>query len=174
MSRARTLASLTVLVVGVTASVWSVFAAAQSPSTLASSTPAPAAQTPPAGQAAPAGPPAPASPLAAKGSRCFEMRTYYAAPGKIEALHARFRDHTVKLFTKHGMTNVGYWIPRDKPDTIVYILAYPSREARDKSWDAFRADPDWVNARKASEANGPLTTKVESVFMDATDYSPMK
>lgn len=112
--------------------------------------------------------------MSANDTRVFEMRTYYAAPGKIEALHARFRDHTLKLFAKHGMTNIGYWIPKDKPDTIVYILAYPSRDAADASWKAFRADPVWQEARQASEVNGPLTTKVDSVFLDATDYSPIK
>jgi hypothetical protein len=118
--------------------------------------------------------PAASSPSIAKDSRCFEMRTYYAAPGKIEALHARFRDHTTRLFQKHGMTNVGYWVPKEKPDTIVYILAYKSREAREAAWKAFRDDPEWQTARKNSEVNGPLTTKIDSVFMDATDYSPMK
>lgn len=128
------------------------------------------AQTPPAsGAAAP-------SPSVAKGSRCFEMRTYYAAPGRAEALHKRFREHTVKLFMKHGMTNVAYWVPDDKPDTIVYVLAYPTRAARDDSWKAFGADPVWQAAKKASEeaAGGSLTTKVESVFLQATDYSAIK
>jgi hypothetical protein len=112
----------------------------------------------------------------AKDSRCFEMRTYTAAPGKAEALHKRFRDHTLKLFQRHGMTNVGYWVPTDRPDTIVYILAYPSRAAREESWKAFGADPEWQAAKKASEdaTGGSLTTKVESVFMESTDYSPIK
>jgi hypothetical protein len=132
------------------------------------------AQTPPAAPPAPAASAAAPSPSLAKDARVFEMRTYYAAPGKIEALHARFRDHTLRLFQKHGMTNVGYWVPKDKPDVLVYVLAYPSREAADKAWKAFRSDPDWLAARKASEVNGPLTTKVESSYMDATNYSPMK
>jgi NIPSNAP len=137
-----------------------------------------AAQTPPAAGApatTPAAPVAP-SPSVAKDSRCFEMRTYYAAPGRSEALHKRFREHTVKLFTKHGMTNVGYWVPDDKPDVIVYILAYPTRAARDASWKAFGADPVWQAAKKASEdaAGGSLTTKVDSVFLQSTDYSPVK
>jgi hypothetical protein len=118
------------------------------------------------------------SPSIAKASRVFEMRTYYAAPGKIEALHARFRDHTNKLFQKHGMTLVGYWVPIDKEqgseNKLVYILAFPSREARDKSFQAFGQDPAWKAAREASEVNGKLVDKVESVFLQATDYSPIK
>ena len=105
------------------------------------------------------------------------MRTYYAHPGKMNALHARFRDHTNKLFVKHGMTLIGYWSPIDSKQAeqkLIYILAYPSKEAADKSWDAFRKDPDWNAARKASEKDGPLVAKVESVYMNPTDYSPIK
>ena len=110
-------------------------------------------------------------------TRVFEMRTYYAHPGKMNALHARFRDHTNKLFVKHGMTLIGYWSPIDSKQAeqkLIYILAYPSKEAADKSWDAFRKDPDWNAARKASEKDGPLVAKVESVYMNPTDYSPIK
>ncbi|MEK0450152.1 MAG: hypothetical protein RL088_2420 [Verrucomicrobiota bacterium] len=110
---------------------------------------------------------------AEKDTRCFEMRVYYAAPGKLDELHKRFRDHTTKLFTKHGMTNVGYWTPVENPENkLVYVLAYPNREARETSWKAFMADPDWKAAQKASEVNGKLVAKVESTFMNATDYSP--
>lgn len=110
-------------------------------------------------------------------SRVFELRTYTAAPGKLEALNKRFRDHTVRLFTKHGMTNVGYWTPADPPlseNTLTYVLAHSSREGAKTSWAAFRADPDWVKAKSESEKDGPLTTKVESVFLNPVDYSPMK
>lgn len=110
---------------------------------------------------------------AEKDSRCFEMRTYYAAPGKLDALLARFRDHTVKLFEKHSITNIGYWTPIENTDNkLVYVIAFPSREAREKSWKEFGADPDWQTARKASEENGKLLTKVESTFLTATDFSP--
>lgn len=106
-------------------------------------------------------------------TRCFEMRVYYAAPGKLDDLNARFRNHTVKLFEKHGMENIGYWMPIDNKDQkLVYVLAYPSREAREKSWKAFMADPEWQAAYKASEVQGKLVAKVETYYMTATDYSP--
>jgi hypothetical protein len=107
----------------------------------------------------------------------YELRTYTAAEGKLEALHARFRDHTLKLFKKHGMTNVAYWRPMDDPlkkDTLIYVIKHPSKEAAAKSWDAFRKDPEWLKAKADSEKNGLLTAKVTSVFMEVTDYSPMK
>lgn len=110
---------------------------------------------------------------AEKDARIFEMRTYYAAPGKLDELHARFRNHTVKLFEKHGMTNIGYWVPIENPENkLIYLLAYPNREARETSWKAFGADPDWKKAAKESEANGKLVAKVEQLFLTATDYSP--
>ena len=114
---------------------------------------------------------------AAGAPRVFEMRTYTTHDGKLDALHSRFRNHTTKLFEKHGMTNVGYWVPDDAPlaqNTLVYILAHPSREAAKKSWDGFRNDPEWVKARTESEAGGKILSKIDSVFMSATDYSSMK
>src|SRR5262249_27790976 len=108
-----------------------------------------------------------------KDSRLYEMRTYYSPPGKLDALHARFRDHTMKLFEKHGMTNIGYWVPIDNPDNkLIYILAFPSKEEREKAWKAFQADEDWKKVRKETEANGPIVSKVEVQFLTATDYSP--
>jgi hypothetical protein len=112
-----------------------------------------------------------------KPNRVFEMRTYYANPGKMEALHARFRDHTNKLFEKHGITIIGYWSPLDPKQAeqkLVYILAFPSKEAAAKSWKAFGTDPDWKRAKAASEANGVLVQKAESVYLNPTDYSPIK
>lgn len=118
------------------------------------------------------------SPSLAKDSRIFEIRTYYAMPGKLEDLHARFRNHTVKLFKQHGMQIVGFWGPTDKEagaeNKLVYILAFPSRAAREEAWKTFRADPDWQAAQKKSEENGKLVEKVESVILLATDYSPVK
>lgn len=110
--------------------------------------------------------------------RVFELRTYHAPPGKLDALHARFRDHSIALFERHGMQVVGFWVPTDanqgSADTLVYILAHKSRAAADASWAAFRADPEWVRVKAESEKGGSLTTKVDSVFMSPTDYSPMK
>ena len=110
-------------------------------------------------------------------NRVFEMRTYTTVDGRLDALLARFRDHTIKLFEKHGMTNIGYWVPQDAPlskNTLVYILAYPSRDAAKKSWDAFRADPDWQKAQKESEVSGKIVDHVVSVFMDPADFSKIK
>jgi hypothetical protein len=110
-------------------------------------------------------------------TRVFELRTYYAAPAKMDALLARFRDHTNALFKKHDMTIVGFWVPTDPKEAqqkLVYMLAFPSREAADKSWKAFREDPAWVAAKSASEKNGTLVTKVENVFLQPTDFSPIK
>jgi heme-degrading monooxygenase HmoA len=104
----------------------------------------------------------------------YELRTYVAPEGKIEALHARFRDHTLKLFTKHGMENVMYWKSLKEPNTLIYVLKHKSREAAEKSWDAFRKDPEWIKAKAESEKNGALTSSVTSVFMESTDYSPKK
>ncbi|MDA0659624.1 MAG: NIPSNAP family protein [Planctomycetota bacterium] len=105
--------------------------------------------------------------------RVYEMRVYYAAEGKLEALNARFRDHTLKLFEKHGMINVGYWTPVENPERqLIYFLAYPSRESRETSWKSFLADPDWQAAYKQSEVNGKLVAKVDMKFLQATDYSP--
>jgi hypothetical protein len=110
-------------------------------------------------------------------SRVFEMRTYTAAPGKLQALHARFRDHTLRLFEKHGMKNVIYLSPVDEKlagDTLVYLISHASREAADKSWEAFRADPEWHAARDESEKGGKLVSKVDAQYFTPTDYSPVK
>jgi len=110
-------------------------------------------------------------------NRVFEMRTYTTVDGRLDALLTRFRDHTTKLFEKHGMTNIGYWVPQEAPlskNTLVYVLAYPSREAAKKSWDAFRADPVWQKAQKESEVSGKIVDHVVSVFMDPADFSKIK
>lgn len=121
--------------------------------------------------------PAP-SPSLRKDGKFYEMRTYHAASGKLEDLHKRFRDHTIALFKKHGMEIVGFYGPIDKEDgsetKLIYILGYPSREARDASWKAFQADPAWVKARTESEINGKLVDKVDAVYMNATDYAGHK
>jgi hypothetical protein len=117
---------------------------------------------------------APRSRFVANDSRCFELRTYTVAPDKFDALHTRFAEHATNLFKKHAMTVVGFWVPEDKPDTLVYMLAFPNRLAADESWRAFRADPEWIAAQTESERGGKLVTHVESVFMAATTYSPIK
>jgi len=110
---------------------------------------------------------------AAKDTRCYELRIYSAAEGKLDALNTRFRDHTCKLFEKHGITNIGYWLPRENPERkLYYIIAYPNRESHDKMWNAFMADPVWKAALAESEKDGKLVLKVESTFMHATDFSP--
>lgn len=110
---------------------------------------------------------------AERDARVFELRTYDSPPGKLDALHARFRDHTMRIFEKHGMTNIGYWVPiENKQNQLIYLLAFPSREAREKSWQAFVADPEWKKVQQASEVNGKLVDKVVSQLLEATDYSP--
>ena len=114
------------------------------------------------------------STIQAADSRVYEMRVYYAAPGKLDALHARFRDHTTKLFEKNGIANIGYWVPEgeNKELKLVYVIAYPSAEVTKKNWQSFLNDPAWKKAYAESEKQGKLVAKVESYFMNATDYSP--
>ena len=118
------------------------------------------------------------APDASAADRVFELRTYTASPGKLDALNARFRDHTIALFKKHGMEVVGFWEPTDKEagagEKLIYLLAHPSREAAQANWKAFREDPEWVKVKAESEANGPLTTKVDRVWLTPTDYSQVK
>ena len=115
---------------------------------------------------------------AAQAGRVFEMRTYTTNEGKLPALETRFRDHTIKFFDKYNMTSIGYWIPSEGPTsqtTLVYILAHPSREEAKANWAKFSADPDWKKVRTDSEVGGTILAKPpESVFLKATDYSPIK
>ena len=118
-----------------------------------------------------------AFPAHAADGKVFELRTYTTPEGKLPNLMARFRDHTIRLFEKHGMKNIGYWVPADEPrskNTLIYLLEHKSREAAQKSWADFRNDPEWVKARTESEANGKIVEKVESVFLEATDFSMLK
>ena len=111
-------------------------------------------------------------------NRVYELRTYTCNEGKLEALKARFRDHTIKIFKRHGIESVGYWIPQDpatSKTTLIYIVVHPSLEAAKKNWAEFMADPEWVKVRTASEANGRILAKSpESVFMDPADFSQLK
>jgi hypothetical protein len=109
--------------------------------------------------------------------KVYELRTYTAPDGKLPNLQARFRDHTIRIFNKHNMKSVGYWVPQDAPakdNTLVYIISHDSREAAKKSWADFQADPEWKKVSAESQVDGPIVSKVVSVFMDATDYSPIK
>ena len=111
------------------------------------------------------------------GSKVYELRTYTAPDGKLGELHARFRDHTLRIFEKHGMDNVAYFAPMDPPlsqNTLIYFISHESREAATASWDAFRSDPEWRQVAADTQVNGRIVSNVESVFMTATDYSPMK
>jgi len=103
---------------------------------------------------------------------CYELRTYFAAEGKLDALHSRFRDHTLKLLEKHGITSVGYWTPIENTDNkLIFLLSYPDKAAHEKRWAEFQGDPDWQAAKAASEANGKLVVKVENRFLTPTDFS---
>jgi hypothetical protein len=110
--------------------------------------------------------------------KVFEIRTYHTFPGRLDALHKRFREHTMKMFEKHGMSNVGYWVPQDNPaheNTLIYVISHASREQARANWAAFSADPEWKKIAADSEADGgKIVEKVDSVFVDATDYSPIR
>ena len=109
--------------------------------------------------------------------RVYELRTYTTLEGRLPNLQARFRDHTTKIFEKHGMKNIGYWVPQDAPksqNTLIYIISHENRDQAKKNWAAFRDDPVWKAAQKASEESGKIVAKVEFEFMDPTDYSKLK
>ena len=112
-------------------------------------------------------PAAPAGPV-------FEVRTYIASAGKFEDLQARFRDHTIRIFARHGMKSIAYWIPTDQRNTLVYIIQHESRDAAARNWKAFMSDPEWVKVAAASNANGNLVARVDTYFATAADYSPIK
>jgi hypothetical protein len=110
-------------------------------------------------------------------ARVFEIRTYHTQPGRLDALHKRFREHTKRIFEKHGMTNVAYWTFEDNPakdNTLIYVISHASREQAAKDWAEFNADPEWQKVSADSQIDGKIVAKVDSVFVDATDYSPLK
>jgi hypothetical protein len=112
---------------------------------------------------------------AGAGGVVYELRVYHTNEGKLDDLLARFRDHTITIFKRHGMESVAYWTPTDDPlkgKTLFYILRHPSREAATANWAAFRADPEWQKVSAASEANGKLVASTESTFLKLTDFSP--
>jgi len=105
----------------------------------------------------------------------YELRVYHATPGKLQDLLARFRDHTIKIFDRHGLKSVAYWTPIDEPqksNTLVYILQHPSREEAAANWKSFQDDPEWKSVKEKSEANGKLTEKIDSTYLALTDFSP--
>jgi len=111
-------------------------------------------------------------------NRVFELRTYVCNEGKLDALKARFRDHTIRIFARHGMESIGYWIPQDAPEsktTLIYVIAHKSREQAAKNWLEFRADPEWQKVVAESEKNGKILAKSpDSKFMDPADFSQIK
>jgi NIPSNAP len=111
-------------------------------------------------------------------NRVFELRTYYTNDGKLTDLHKRFRDHTCRLLKQHGAELIGFWTPLDEKDgkggKLVYLVAFPSRDAAKKTWAEFQKDPQWQKVYKESHENGALVKKVDSVYMEPTDYSEMK
>ena len=114
---------------------------------------------------------------AAQDEKVFELRTYTATPGNLDNLHARFRDHTTRIFRKHGMEVVGYWSPtseEEREDTLVYLLAHDNQDAANASWQAFIADSEWATVADESNRYGQILGGIEAKFMVATDYSPMK
>jgi NIPSNAP len=112
-------------------------------------------------------------PAAEKETRLFELRVYYAVKGKLDNVNARFRDHTVKLFEKHGITNIGYWVPIDNPDErLIYVIAHKDLESRNKSFASFGADPEWKKAAADSEKDGKIVSKIDYFLLTATDFSP--
>ena len=105
----------------------------------------------------------------------FELREYHAVEGRLPVLLKRFRDHTDRLFKKHGITSVAYWVPTDEPlkgRTLFYLLKFPSREEATARWKAFQDDPEWVRVKTESEANGKIVERIESTFLELTDFSP--
>lgn len=113
----------------------------------------------------------------AQDQKVFELRTYQATPGNLDNLHDRFRDHTTRIFRKHGMEVVGYWSPtseEERDDTLVYLLAHDNQDTADASWQAFIADPEWERVAEESNRNGQILGGIERKYMIATDYSPLK
>ncbi len=113
----------------------------------------------------------------AQAEKVFELRTYTATPGNLDKLLTRFRDHTMRIFEKHGMTSIAYWVPTDEAEssnTLIYILAHESQEAANRSWQAFSQDPEWQKVNEESNANGPILQSVVRKYMSATNFSPMQ
>ena len=105
----------------------------------------------------------------------YEMRSYHAAPGKMDALNRRFREHTCDIFERHGMTVVGFWTPEGKEqELLIYILGFEDADHMSRCWESFRGDEEWKKVRAESEVDGELATKYESVVLVPTDYSAIR
>jgi hypothetical protein len=105
--------------------------------------------------------------------KMYELRTYVTEPGRMSALLDRFRNHTLELFVRHGMTSIGYWVMTEHPDTLVYLLSHDDATSAAASWEAFRSDPEWVKAKADSEKDGPVVQSVISSFLEPTDFSAL-
>jgi hypothetical protein len=101
----------------------------------------------------------------------FELRTYTSTPGKMDALLSRFRDHTLRLFASHGMVSIGYWLPVEEPEQLVYLIRHDGDPTQ--NWIDFRADPEWIRVAAASVADGDIVASMSSVFLEPTDFSPI-
>lgn len=116
--------------------------------------------------------------LACAQDRVFELRTYTCYDGKLEGLKANFRDHTIGILKRHGIESVGYWVPQDSQkskNTLVFMLVHPSIDQARKNWAAFSSDPEWKKIATDSQAkNGDVVSHVETIFLDPTDFSPLK
>jgi len=107
----------------------------------------------------------------------YELRLYRVNEGKMDALIARFGDHTDAIFKRHNMKSIGFWRPQDAPyseNLFVYILEHPSREEARRNWAEFQADPEWKRVKADSEINGALANHIDSYFMDPTSFSALK
>jgi hypothetical protein len=110
-------------------------------------------------------------------TRVYELRTYHCYPGKLEALKANFRDFDIRILKRHGIESIGYWVPQDGTlagNTLIYLVVHPSRAAAEKNWAEFSKDPEFVKLAAESMNNGPIVEKVESVYLDPADFSPLK
>lgn len=107
-------------------------------------------------------------------AQIYELRTYVTEPGRMDVLLARFRNHTVELFARHGMRSIGYWVEAQSPDTLVYLLSHADPESATASWEAFRSDPEWVTVKAESERHGPVVQSVTSSFLEPTDFSALR
>jgi hypothetical protein len=107
----------------------------------------------------------------------YELRTYWAAEGKHDAIIERFRSLTMGVFERLGMQVVGFWTPKhitEGTGDLVYIMAFEDVDAMEAAWETFRSDPEWRAGYAASQVEGRLVTRIVSTVLSPTDFSPMK